>query len=257
MKTLVSWNVNGIRACVGHGFVEWLTNESPDIVCLQEIKAQETQFPAELLDKKNIYNFFVYPAQKAGYSGVCVLSKEKPINVKFGLDIEKFDFEGRLIICEYKNYILYNGYYPNGQRDHGRVDFKLEFSEAVLQHALKSQKKLKKPAILCGDFNTAHHAIDLANPKTNTKTTGFLPNERAWMDRLLEHGFHDVFREENPDENGHYTWWTYRSNCRAKNVGWRIDYFMVSSDIRKKIKEVGISKDVMGSDHCPIYIKIK
>jgi exodeoxyribonuclease-3 len=257
LKSIFTWNVNGIRAAVKNGLLDWIKMQSPDILCLQEIKADETQFPAELLELKDKYQFLINPARKKGYSGVAILTKKVAKDFQFGLDIDKFDLEGRIIIAEYEDFILYNGYYPNGQRDHGRVDYKLEFSEAVLQHALKNKKTKNKAIILCGDFNTAHHEIDLANPKTNKNTTGFLPHEREWMTRLIDHGFHDNFRLLHPQQKDAYTWWTYRGDCRVRNIGWRIDYFFTDDLALKLVKDCKIHPQILGSDHCPVELKIK
>ena len=253
---IISWNVNGIRACFKNGMLNYPEIIEADILCLQEIKATEEQFPNELTECFPYQ--YIFPAQKKGYSGVAILCKEEPLNIWEGIGVEEFDIEGRSLTVEYENFILYNGYYPNGQRDHGRVPYKLEFSETVLQDALKLEKKRGKPVYLCGDFNTAHTENDLANPKTNKKTTGFLPIEREWMDRLVEQGFNDLFRHHNPElKNGHYTWWTYRGDCRQRNIGWRIDYFFTTK------LGLGLSQncfhlpEIGGSDHCPIGIEIK
>lgn len=252
---LVSWNVNGIRACYNKGFVEWLNQESPDILGLQEIKALEEQFPDKILQQKK-YFFYIYPAQKKGYSGVAVFTKTEPIKVHYGLGIKEFDDEGRCLILEFKDFIFFNCYFPNGQRDHGRVDYKLRFSDAVLQRANEYKKK-KKNIIITGDYNTAHTENDLANPKTNKNTTGFLPIEKEWMDKLVANNYTDTFRYFTPNENGHYTWWTYRGDCRERNIGWRIDYFFVNNTFMKNVKDASILSNVMGSDHCPISIRLK
>ncbi len=253
MKKLASWNVNGIRACVKKGFSDWVKKNNFDIFCLQETKADEEQFPKEVFDLG--YKVYSSSAVKKGYSGVAVFSKKEPIKVTSKLGIKKFDDEGRTLICEFENFILINGYYPNGQRDLGRVDFKLEYSEAILQLSKKLQKKTSKEIILCGDFNTAHHPIDLANPKTNTNTTGFLEIERNWMTRLENNGFTDIFRKLHPDEEKHYTWWTYRGDCRTRNIGWRIDYFFISEGLNKLKLKSYHQPQVLGSDHCPIVLE--
>jgi exodeoxyribonuclease-3 len=252
---IVSWNVNGIRACVNKGFIDFLDTEKPDIVCLQEIKALEEQFPEELINRPE--HFYIHSAEKKGYSGVTIISKKEPIKVWEGLGIEEFDSEGRCLIAEYDKFVLFNCYFPNGQRDHGRVPYKLAFSDAVLKEALKLKKTLKKEIIICGDYNTAHTAMDLANPKSNVKSTGFLPIEREWMDKLFANGFVDTFRYFTPmEENGHYTWWTYRSNCREKNIGWRIDYFCVTQPLMTQVKKSYHLPMVLGSDHCPLCIEL-
>ena len=252
---IVSWNVNGIRACVNKGFIEFLDEQKADIVCLQEIKALEEQFPEELIGREE--HFYIHSAEKKGYSGVTIISKTEPIKVWEGLGVEEFDREGRCLIAEYDNFILFNCYFPNGQRDHGRVPYKLSFSDTVMEEALRLKKKLKKEVVICGDYNTAHTEMDLANPKSNKKSTGFLPVEREWMDKFFARGFVDTFRHFTPmEENGHYTWWTYRSNCREKNVGWRIDYFCVTEEFISKVRKSYHLPDVLGSDHCPLAIEL-
>lgn len=260
MKRLASWNVNGIRACVKKGFKEWLSDPNflHHIVCLQETKAQDDQV-MDTLNELSDYYIYSSSAVKKGYSGVALLSKKslgKP-KVTLGLGVKKFDDEGRLIIAEYKNFIVFNGYFPNGQRDHGRVPYKLSFSRAVVKKALELKEQTGKEVIICGDINTAHKEIDLKNPKTNKDTTGFLPRERKWIDELLQQGFVDCFREKNGDAPEHYTWWTYRGDCRERNIGWRIDYFFTSIGLKKKISNCFHRPEVMGSDHCPIYLEIK
>lgn len=249
---LISWNVNGIRACETKGLSEWIKKTRYDVYCFQEIKALEEQFPEELMKLK--FHKSIFSAQKKGYSGVATFSKEEPISTQIGLGIEEFDSEGRCIITEFKEFFLFNCYFPNGQHSHARVPYKLEFSEAVMNKALELKKKHKKEIIICGDYNTAHTEIDLKNPKTNKKSTGFLPIEREWMDKFFANGFVDTFREKNKDKEGHYSWWSYRSNCRAKNVGWRIDYFCVTKDL--KFKTAKILPEVMGSDHCPVFLSV-
>ena len=250
---IVSWNVNGIRACAKKGFVEWMDEEKADVIFLQEIKAERDQFPEEIMSRDE--HIFVKSAAKRGYSGVALISKTEPLQVWDGLGIEEFDSEGRTLIAEYNDFIVFGCYFPNGQRDHGRVPYKLAFSDAVMEKA-KELKELKgKEVIICGDYNTAHHPIDLANPKSNVKSTGFLPIEREWMDKFEANGFVDTFRIYTPEENGHYTWWTYRSNCREKNVGWRLDYFFTTEDFLPRLEKSYHRKDVLGSDHCPVIIE--
>jgi exodeoxyribonuclease-3 len=255
LKKLASWNVNGIRAVYRKGFLDWFDRELPDYTCLQEIKAEREQFPSEILDRKNMF-IEIFSAKKKGYSGVALLSKTEPVNCWKGLGISEFDDEGRTIIAEYKNLILYNCYFPNGQRDLKRVPYKLAFSDEVMKHALKMKKKTGKEVVICGDYNTAHAEIDLANPKTNTKSTGFLLEEREWIDKFISKGFNDVFRLNHPEENGHYTWWTYRGDCRERNIGWRIDYFFTTDGLVKKVKKVYHQPEVLGSDHCPIMLEL-
>ena len=255
MTKLISWNVNGIRACYKKGLNNWLNTTQPQIVALQETKAHKDQLPEELLSPKD-YHVWYAEGVRRGYSGVALFSSKdlpKP-EVEIGLGIKKFDDEARTIIAEYPDYFLINGYFPNGQRDLGRVPFKLEYSEEVVLHAMALEENTGKPVIITGDFNTAHKPIDLANPKTNTKTTGFLPEEREWINTMLERGFIDTFRHFHPDEEGHYTWWTYRNNCRERNIGWRIDYFFVTKSMINNVSDAFILPEVMGSDHCPLGI---
>ncbi|MCY4523435.1 MAG: exodeoxyribonuclease III, partial [Halobacteriovoraceae bacterium] len=224
---------------------------------LQEVKASPDQLPAEISAPLK-YHAHYATAEKKGYSGVALFSKKqlaKP-QITIGLGIEKFDREGRTIIAEYPRFILFNGYFPNGGRDHKRVPYKLEYSQKIAEKALLLSGKTKKPVILTGDFNTAHQEIDLANPKTNQNTTGFLPKERAWMDRFIKQGFFDVFRLNHPGKNGHYTWWTYRGDCRERNVGWRLDYFFVTEKLLPLVEKIHHCPEVAGSDHCPVVLRL-
>lgn len=250
---LISWNVNGIRSIHNKGFVEWFTKESPNILCLQEIKADVEQFPSEIALVKS-HKMHVSSADKKGYSGVATFSSEKILDTK-KLEKNIFDQEGRTLIHEYEKFFLLNCYFPNGQRDHGRVPYKMEYCDEILKTIKKLDKK--KPVIITGDFNTAHHPIDLANPKSNINTTGFLPLEREWMDKLQKAGFIDIYREKYPEQTGAYTWWTYRGDCRERNIGWRIDYFYISERLRPFVKAVGLMPEVLGSDHCPIFLDLK
>lgn len=255
MKLFLSWNINGIRAAANKGLTQWLQEHANSAISLQEIKAQEAQVPPELVEylSKN-HQAIYHSAKRPGYSGVATFFPQEwgEAKITLGLGDPKFDDEGRLIIIEWDDVVFYGGYYPNGQRDHNRVPYKLDFSEAVLQHALKKKKETGKAIILTGDFNTAHYPIDLANPKQNENTTGFLPIERQWMDRLVENGFVDCYRMVNGNVEGAYTWWTYRNNCRERNIGWRIDYFFIDADHADKVLDCFIQPEVMGSDHCPI-----
>ena len=250
---LISWNVNGIRSVYNKGFLEWFTKESPDILCLQETKANYDQFPLEIREMKE-HEISHSSAEKKGYSGVATFSREKILDTK---NIEKhlFDSEGRVLIHEMQDFYLLNCYFPNGQRDHKRVPFKLEFCDDIL--AKMNELRKKKPIIITGDFNTAHKEIDLANPKTNKNTTGFLPNERAWMDKFIGEGYIDIFRHLHPEQAGAYTWWSNMPGVRARNVGWRIDYFFISPELLPRVKDAYIKPDVMGSDHCPIVLELK
>lgn len=254
---IYSWNVAGLRACEKKGFYDWYLETMPEVICMQETKALPEQLSERLVNPEN-HEALYAPAQKKGYSGVSTWVK-KGINHThtIGLGIEEFDCEGRTIITEFDNFILFNCYFPNGQRDHARVPYKLEFSSTVAKRALDLKKKTGKEVVITGDYNTAHHEIDLANPKTNKKSTGFLPIEREWMDEFQELGFTDLFRHFTPDENGHYTWWTYRSNCRERNIGWRIDYFWSTNELLNKVKACQHHTDILGSDHCPISLSLK
>jgi exodeoxyribonuclease III len=256
---LISWNVNGIRACAKKGFTDWLSTYPADIIVLQETKASVDQLDEELTAPKKYDTYFASNTVKKGHSGVAIYSSKKidTPKVTVGIGVKKFDDEGRTLIAEYNDFILYCCYFPNGRRDLSRVDFKLEYSDTVLAHALKQKKSKKKEIIIAGDYNTAHSEIDLRHPKTNVKNTGFLPRERAWIDKLISKKFIDIFREQHPEEPDHYTWWTYRMNCRAKNVGWRIDYFFISEKLKDRIKKSFILPDIHGSDHCPLGIELK
>lgn len=256
MKTLrlLSWNVNGIRAIHKKGFVDWALMENPDILCLQETKAHPEQLPRELISIDNYESFFSHSKIKKGYSGVAVYTKIKPQEVRDGFGIPKFDDEGRILILDYKDFILFNIYFPNGKMSEERLQYKMDFYDAFLEYAdnlLKQGRKL----IICGDVNTAHKEIDLARPKENEKTSGFLPIERQWIDKFLSHGFVDTFRMFN-DQPGNYTWWDMQTRARERNVGWRIDYFFVSENFKNNVKNAFILPEVMGSDHCPIGIEI-
>lgn len=251
---LLSFNVNGIRASQKKGFFEWLDRESPDIIGLQETKAHPDQLNDSFLNPKG-YRSYWSSADKKGYSGVAIYTKKEPISVTQGLGIEEFDTEGRTLIADYDDFVLFNIYYPNGGAGNKRVPFKMRFYDAFLERAEAFRKK-GRSLIICGDVNTAHTEIDLARPKENAKNTGFLPEERAWVSKFLDHGYIDTFRHF-VKEGGHYTWWDYYTGARARDVGWRIDYFFISKDLLPRLKKAFIMKDVMGSDHCPVGIDIK
>jgi exodeoxyribonuclease-3 len=258
MRTLrlFSWNVNGLRACGRKGFPEWLDAERPDILALQEVRARPEQLD-EGVRAPSGYRVHFHPAERPGYSGVALYSSVEPELVTLGgLDEPRFDREGRLIIADYGDFLLYNGYFPNGGDDLSRVPYKLEFSDAVLQHA-ERQRRAGRGIVICGDVNTAHQEIDLAHPKANRKNTGFLPEECAWVSRLLDHGYRDVFRERHPGEPGHYTWWSARMGVRGRNIGWRIDYFLVSEELASRVVDARIHPQVMGSDHCPVELVLR
>jgi exodeoxyribonuclease-3 len=250
---ILSWNVNGLRSIYKKGFVPWVEQMQPDILCIQETKASPEQLKQDLTEISGYRSYFA-SAVKKGYSGVALYTQHEPDEVRYGIGSERFDQEGRMIIAHYKDFILYNVYFPNGKASAERLKFKMEFYDAFLEH-VQRQKGLAKGLIICGDVNTAHTEIDLARPKANEKVSGFLPEERAWIDKFLASGYVDTFRVFTK-EGGHYTWWDLKSGARQRNVGWRIDYFYVSSDVAKRVKTACILPDVMGSDHCPIGIEL-
>lgn len=251
---LITWNVNGIRAVLNKGFVEWLEKESPDILCLQETKAHPDQLGFELTHPKGYHAYFSSSEGKKGYSGVATYTKKEPIKVTEGFGIESFDREGRVLVTEFDEFILFNVYFPNGKASTERLQYKMEFYEAFLKHIEDLRKKGKK-IIFCGDVNTAHNEIDLARPKENEDVSGFLPIERKWIDRVVEKGYIDSLREFHP-EAGQYTWWSLRAGARERNVGWRIDYFFLQKELRRHLKNAYILPDVMGSDHCPMAVEL-
>ena len=251
---LMSWNVNGVRAVLKKGFWEFLEKESPDILGIQETKIQEDQLLDELLEVRD-YHVYWHSAQKKGYSGVATFSKWEPIRVQHGLGIDKYDSEGRVLITDYPEFMLFNIYFPNGKSSQERLEYKLEFYADLLNY-LDELKSQGKHLVICGDYNTAHKEIDLKNPKQNEKNSGFMPIEREWIDRYIEHGYVDTFRSFHPDEPDQYTWWTYRFGARKRNIGWRIDYFFVSDNFVDRVKDAFILPDVMGSDHCPIGLEL-
>ncbi|THB72662.1 MAG: exodeoxyribonuclease III [Gammaproteobacteria bacterium] len=254
MKRLYSWNVNGIRACQKKGLVEWIEQESPDVLAIQETKAQQDQLDDELLNI-NGYKSYWFSAQKKGYSGVAIYSKEEPNSIEYMGDAE-FDSEGRTIIAHYNNFTLINCYFPNSQAEGARLEYKLAFNNRIHEICDKLVDEGKN-VVLCGDLNVAHKPIDLKNPKTNEKNPGYLPEEREWIDQFLDSGYTDTFRHFYPDAEGQYSWWSYRFQARQKNAGWRIDYFCVNSAFTDKVTAAKIHQDVMGSDHCPVSINIK
>ena len=251
---LQCWNVNGIRAIWKKGFPEWFEKTLPDILCLQETKAQPEQVGEEIINFKDYKSYF-FSAEKKGYSGVAIYTRVKPLRVTAGFKNPLFDCEGRVIEMEFDDFVLFNAYFPNGGRGPERVKYKLEFYEHLFNRAQELRKQ-KKNIVLCGDYNTAHKEIDLARPKENSKTTGFLPEERAWIDKIISMDYIDIFREYNK-EPGQYTYWDQITRARERNVGWRIDYYMVSKEMRSKIESTSLHMDVMGSDHCPIGLVVK
>ncbi len=252
---IVSWNVNGIRACIKKGFFEWLYEAKPDILCLQETKIAEAELTKELMQPKG-YHTYWNSGERKGYAGVSIFTKEEPIKVERGIGVEKFDEEGRFLILEYEKFWLVNAYFPHSQRELNRLKFKLEFNDAFLRFAENLTKTTTKMVIITGDFNVAHKEIDLKNPKQNEHNAGFTIEERRWVDEFLSKGYVDTFREFEKGP-GHYTWWSYRFNARKRNIGWRVDYFFVPIQFLKNIKNSYILKDVLGSDHCPIGVEVK
>ena len=248
---LISWNVNGIRAAMGKGFLDFAREQSPDILCVQETKMQEGQAQVPLEN----YHQYWCSAEKKGYSGTAVFTKEEPISVTKGIGIEEHDREGRVLTAEYGEFYLVNVYTPNAQDGLKRLDYRMAWDDAFRDY-LKGLEKAK-PVITCGDFNVAHREIDLKNPKTNQKNAGFTPQEREKMTRLQEAGFIDTWRHFYPDLEGVYSWWSYRFNARKNNAGWRIDYFLVSDALEKALKGAEILTDVYGSDHCPVGLTIE
>lgn len=250
---LISWNVNGIRSVFNKGFVEWFATESPEILCLQETKAQIEQFPAGLVTHEP-YQIIHSSAVKKGYSGVATITDQKVLDTK-KIEKHEYDSEGRVLIHEMEDFFLLNCYFPNGQRDLKRVPFKLEFCDFVL--ARMNELKKQKPIIICGDFNTAHKEIDIANPKSNIKNTGFLPIERAWMDKFTSEGYIDIYRHLHPKQEGAYTWWSQLNpSVRQRNIGWRLDYFFITPELLPRVKRAEILSDVTGSDHCPVLLEL-
>ena len=247
---LVSWNVNGIRACLNKGFNDFFKEVNADIFCIQETKCQEGQVDLEYDGYESFWN----SAEKKGYSGTAVFTKIKPLSVKYGIGIEEHDKEGRVITLEFENFYLVNIYTPNSKRELERLDYRQIWEDEIRKYLMNLNKT--KPVIMCGDLNVAHKEIDLKNPKTNTHNAGFTIEERNKMTELLDAGFVDTFRYLYPDKENAYSWWSYMRKAREKNVGWRIDYFIVSKDIESKIQEASIYSEVMGSDHCPVGLEI-
>lgn len=251
---IFSWNVNGLRAVQKKGFLDFFESSKADFFCLQEIKVQEDQLSEELLHPLKYHSVWS-PAEKKGYSGVAIYSKREPVEVYRGLGVEEFDSEGRVLGVEYKDFILISAYFPNSQRDHARLDYKLRFCQKMYRF-LNRLKKKGKNIILCGDYNIAHKEIDLKNPKTNQKNAGFLPEEREWMSHFLKSGYFDGLRHFS-DEPEQYTWWSYRPGVRERNIGWRLDYFCSNDEFSDRYKGVRHLPEVMGSDHCPIELVLK
>lgn len=250
---LISWNVNGIRSVEKKGFNSWLHGESPDVLCLQETKAHLEQLAEHIAQPSGYQVYWEYPERK-GYSGVALYSKTRPEDVSHGFGVERFDAEGRVLVARYQQFTLFNVYFPNGKMGPARLQYKLDFYNTFLEHLLQRRAEGQR-LVVCGDFNTAHSEIDLARPRENATVSGFLPEERAWLDRLVDSGFIDTFRHFNrePDQ---YTWWDYKTRARERNVGWRLDYFFVSDDLESSLTQASIMPDVTGSDHCPVSITL-
>lgn len=248
---LISWNVNGLRAAVQKGFLDYFNQEDADIFCLQETKLQAGQIDLELNGYHQYWNY----AEKKGYSGTAIFTKKEPISVTYGLGVEEHDKEGRVITLEFENFFMITVYTPNSQEALARLDYRMKWEDDFKEYLLKLDKI--KPVIVCGDLNVAHKEIDLKNPKTNRKNAGFSDEEREKMSNLLESGFIDTFRYFYPELTGAYSWWSYRFNARKNNAGWRIDYFIVSQRLKDYLIDAEIHKDTLGSDHCPVVLKLK
>jgi len=250
---IISWNVNGIRAVGNKEALKWIDQRQPDILCLQEIKALPEQIPTDLFETE-FSTLNVNSADKKGYSGTAVFSQLTPeyTNNRHDIDLAR---EGRIVEQDYGDFVLFNVYFPNGQKNEERLALKMKFYDDFLTYCDKLRDE-GKSIVICGDVNTAHKEIDLKNPKANSKTSGFLPIEREWMDKLIDHGYIDTFRYVNGDKEEEYSWWSYRSGARAKNVGWRIDYFFISDDLTEVLEDAFILQEVTGSDHCPVGIRL-
>ena len=252
---LLSWNVNGLRAVAKKDVWEDFINASADIFCLQETKAHSEQLHENVREIPGYESYFSSSKVKRGYSGVALYTKIKPERVEYGLGIEKFDFEGRIISAFFKDFVILGVYFPNGGMGPDRLAYKLDFYDAFLKH-IEKLRSSGTPIIFCGDINTAHEEIDLARPKENEKNTGFLPEERAWLDEVIAHGYLDTFRHINPEKRDAYSYWDMKTRARDRNVGWRIDYFFISSELEGRLKKAFILPNIFGSDHCPIGIEL-
>lgn len=250
MKKLISWNVNGIRACAGKGFMDFFNSIDADIFCIQESKMQEGQLTLDMLGYHQFWNY----ADKKGYSGTAIFTKKEPISVANGIGIDEHDHEGRVITLEYEGFYMVTVYTPNSQNELARLDYRMKWEDDFRAYLKKLEEN--KPVIVCGDMNVAHKEIDLKNPKTNRKNAGFTDEEREKMTVLLDDGFIDTFRYFYPDQENIYSWWSYRFKAREKNAGWRIDYFLTSESLKDKLVDAKIHTDIMGSDHCPVELDI-
>jgi exodeoxyribonuclease-3 len=255
MPTFYSWNVNGLRAAHRKGFLDWLYETQPDVLGVQETKCHPDQLDEELRQPKGYYTYWA-SAEKKGYSGVALYSKKEPKSVQIGLGLAEYDREGRTIVADYEDFLLITAYFPNGSRDHSRVPYKMAYKADFLAFC-NDLRASGRPVVFCGDVNTAHQDIDLARPRQNQKTTGFLPEERAWIDKAVSQGYVDTFRALYPEQTGAYSWWSYIGGARGRNVGWRLDYFFVSEDLRPYVAGADIHADIMGSDHCPVSLTLR
>ena len=251
---IISWNVNGVRSVFGKGFLDYVQKKSPDVILLQEVRASLSQIPPEIRFMPG-YSSYFSNSEIPGYSGVGLLTKTPPLDVRYGFGIPEFDREGRVQVVEYESCIFVNVYFPNGKRDEERLRFKMDFYAATSEFC-EHLKQYNKPIVVSGDYNTAHKAIDLARPAENIEVSGFLPIEREWMDQFIQQGFVDTFRQfhSEPDQ---YTWWSQRSGARGRNVGWRIDYHFISQDGISLVEDAWIEPEITGSDHCPVGIRLK
>jgi len=247
----ISWNVNGLRACVKKGFLDYFNNIDADFFCLQELKLQEGQIELELAGYKKYWNY----AEKKGYSGTAIFAKKEPLSVAYGLDIEEHDKEGRVITLEYEDFFLVTVYTPNSKRKLERLDYRMIWEDDFREYLNKL--KTKKGVIVCGDLNVAHKEIDLKNDKTNHKSAGFTDEERGKIKELLDSNFIDSFRYFYPEKEDAYSWWSYMRQSRDRNVGWRLDYFLVSENLKNRLEDADIHADILGSDHCPVELKLK
>ncbi len=253
MAVIVTYNVNGIRAAMTKGFMDWLKSTDPDVVCLQEVKAEKEQVDTSIFEAAG-YNYYWHSAKKKGYSGVAILTKMKPDHVEIGCGIQKYDDEGRVIRADYGDVSVMSVYMPSGSSGEDRQSFKMEWLKDFQQY-IDGLKKTRPNLVICGDYNICHKAIDIHNPKSNANTSGFLPEEREWLEGFVKSGFVDSFRHFNPDPH-HYTWWSFRANAREKNLGWRIDYGMVTDPLKDRLKRAAILPQARHSDHCPMLLEM-